>query len=51
MNHKDLLIKMNKIELKVIEQEISIKQIFAFLDHFIKEQNAPRKKIGFRTGK
>jgi len=51
MTHKDLLIKMNQIEFKVIEQEKSIRKIFAFLDHFIKERNTPRKRIGFKTGK
>lgn len=52
MTHKDLLIKMNELEAKVTNQDKSIKQIFAYLKQFIKEQEEPREPIGFkRPGK
>ncbi len=46
--HKDLLLKMNKLESKVINQDKSIKQVFDYLNRFIKENNKPKEAIGFK---
>ncbi len=49
LTHKDLLIKVNDLEVKVSNQSKSIKQIFAYLKELIKEQEHPREPIGFKT--
>lgn len=49
--HQDLLIKMNELESKVSNQDKSIKQVFAYLKQFVKEQEEPRNPIGFKTNK
>lgn len=51
LTHKDLLLKMNELENKVIKQDNSIKQVFANLKQFIKEQEKPREQIGFKQKK
>lgn len=48
LTHKDLLLKMEQLEKKVTNQDEKVKLVFEYLKQFIKEQNAPRKKIGFR---
>ena len=49
LTHKDLLIKVNDLEVKVSNQSKSIKQVFAYLKELIKEQEQPREPIGFKT--
>lgn len=51
LTRKDLLLKMNELENKVIKQDNSIKQVFANLKQFIKEQEKPREQIGFKQKK
>ena len=51
LTHKDLLLKMNELENKVINQDKSIKQVFAYLKQFIKESDKPREPIGFKPKK
>lgn len=51
LTHKDLLVKMNELESKVSNQEKSIKQVFAYLRQFVKEQEEPREPIGFKPTK
>jgi len=54
LTHKDMLIKMNALEVKVGNQDKSIKQIFSYIKQLIKEQDKPeppRKSIGFKTKK
>ncbi len=48
LTHKDLLVKMNKLESKVANHDISIKQIFAYLKQFIQTPNRPTEPIGFK---
>jgi len=48
LTHKDLLIKMNALETKVTNQDKSMKQIFAYLKQFIREQDKPKEPIGFK---
>ena len=50
MTHKDLM-KMNKMEAKISNQDRSIKQIFAYLRQLIKEDLEPRKPVGFKQRK
>jgi len=51
LTHKDLLLKMNELENKVINQDKSIKQVFAYLKQFIREREKPRESIGFKQKK
>ena len=48
LTHKDLLLKMEEMEKKVIGQDEKIGQIFNYLKQFIKDQETPRKRIGFK---
>ncbi len=49
LTHKDLLLKMGELEKKVNNQDEKVKMIFNYLKQFIKEQETPRKRIGFKT--
>jgi len=51
LTHKDLLLKMEDMEKKVSGQDEKIGQIFNYLKQFVKDQEAPRKRIGFKQGK
>lgn len=51
LTHQDLLIKMNELESKVTNQDKSIKQVFAYLKQFIKEQKEPIEPVGFKQKK
>ncbi len=46
--HKELLIKMNKLEAEVGNHSHSIKQIFDLLKRLVLENNEPATKIGFK---
>lgn len=48
ITHQDLLIKVNELESKVSNHDITIRQVFAYLEQFI-NQSEPRKPIGFRS--
>lgn len=48
LTHKDLLIEMEAIRKKVTGQDEKIQMIFNYLKQFIKEQETPRTKIGFK---
>ena len=48
LTHKDLLLKMDELERKVAGQDDKIKLVFDYLKQFIKEQEEPRKEIGFK---
>lgn len=50
ITHQDLLIKMNELESKVSNHDKSIKQVFAYLKQFVKDQEEPREPVGFKTG-
>jgi len=47
---KDVLLKINEIEQKVANQDEQISAIFDYLKKFIKEESAPRQKIGYKKG-
>jgi phage regulator Rha-like protein len=48
LTHKDLLIEMEEIRKKVSGQDEKIELIFNYLQQFIKEQETPRKSIGYK---
>ena len=48
LTHKDLLIEMEEIRKKVTGQDKKIELIFNYLKQFIKDQETPRKQIGFK---
>ncbi len=47
--HKDLIIKVNELENTIGNHDKSIKQLFDYLRQFIKHQEVPRKRIGFKV--
>jgi len=49
LTHKDMLLKMEELEKKVSSQDEKVMMIFNYLKQFIKEQETPRKRIGFKT--
>ena len=51
LTHRDLLLKMEEMEKKVVGQDEKIELIFDYLKQFIKEKEGPRNKIGFKTKK
>ena len=51
LTHKDLLLEMEEIRKKVTGQDEKIELIFNYLKQFIKEQETPRIKIGFKKDK
>lgn len=48
ITHKDLLLEMESIRKKVSGQDEKIELIFNYLKQFIKEQEIPREKIGYK---
>ena len=48
LTHKDLLLKMEEMEKKVIGQDEKIGQTFNYLKQFIKDKEPPRKRIGYK---
>jgi len=48
LSHKDLLLEMEEIRKKVTGQDDKIELIFNYLKQFITQQEAPRKKIGYK---
>lgn len=51
LTHKDLLLKMEELEKKVTGHDEKIQMIFEYLKQLVKEQDTPRKQIGFKTKK
>ena len=51
LTHKDLLIQMEKIRKKVTGQDEKIDLIFNYLQQFVKQQETPRKPIGYTSKK
>lgn len=47
LTHKDILLEMEEIRKKVSGQDKKIDLVFTYLKQFIKEQETPRKRIGF----
>ncbi len=48
LTHKDILLKLEELEKKVAGQDEKVMMIFNYLKQFIKEQEKPRKRIGFK---
>jgi hypothetical protein len=48
LTHKDLLLEMEEIRKKVGDQDEKIELIFNYLKQFVKEQNTPRVRVGFK---
>jgi len=51
LTHKDLLLEMEEIRKKISGQDEKIELIFNYLKQFIKDQEAPRESIGFKSNK
>jgi hypothetical protein len=49
LTHKDILMKLEEMERKVAGQDEKILMIFNYLKQFIKEQETPRKQIGYKN--
>lgn len=49
LTDKDILLKLEEMEKKVAGQDEKVMMIFNYLKQFIKEQETPRKKIGYKT--
>jgi uncharacterized membrane-anchored protein YjiN (DUF445 family) len=50
MSDKDVLLKVEKMEKKVLDQDEKIQIIFEYLKEFVKDQKKPYEPIGFKTG-
>jgi hypothetical protein len=48
MTHKDLLLKLEELEGKVIRQDDDIKMIFEYLKELLNPKTEPMRKIGFK---
>lgn len=47
--HKDLLLKMDELEKRLAGQDKKVALVFDYLRQFVKQQQEPRKQIGFRV--
>jgi len=50
-NHKDLLLKIEKIENKVSSHDEHIKVLFDYLKKLLQDEAKPRKQVGFKIKK
>ncbi|TVR37575.1 MAG: ORF6N domain-containing protein [Cryomorphaceae bacterium] len=48
LTHKDILLKLEEMEKRVAGQDEKIQMVFEYLKQFIREQETPRKKIGYK---
>ena len=51
LTNKDLLLKVEQVEKRMANQDEKIQLVFDYLKQFIKEQEQPRKEIGFKKGR
>ncbi|KPK36492.1 MAG: DNA-binding protein [Nitrospira bacterium SG8_35_1] len=51
MTNQEILLKVEQMERRVAGQDEIIQHIFEYLKQLIKEQDTPRKQIGFKTKK
>ena len=49
LTNKNLSLKINYLESKVGNHDKRIKQLFEYLNELIKQEEQPRKRIGFKT--
>jgi len=47
--HKDVFIKVDQVEKKLIKQDEKIELLFNYLTKFIEKEDNPRVEIGFKT--
>lgn len=48
LTHKDLLLKMEKIERSIGKHDMQITQVFQLIKQLVKQEESPRKKIGYK---
>jgi len=48
LTNKDILLKLEEMEKRVAGQDEKIQIVFEYLKQFIREQEIPRKKIGYK---
>jgi hypothetical protein len=48
LTHKDILLKLGKLERKIVRQDDDIKMIFEYLKELLNPKTEPMRKIGFR---
>lgn len=48
LTHKDILLKLEKLEKKQATQDTNIKQLYQYIKMLITEQQKPRPQIGFK---
>jgi hypothetical protein len=48
LSHKDLLQKLDQLERKVTDHDVSIQAIFQAIKTLLRPEPSPRKKIGFK---
>ena len=48
LTHKDILLKMEKLENKAVRQDADIKIIFKYLKELFNPKTEPMRKIGFK---
>ena len=51
LTHKDILLKLEKLERKEVQQDGDIKLIFKYLKELLNPQTEPMRKIGFKHKK
>lgn len=51
LTHKEILLKVEQMEKKLLSQDKKIVVVFDYLNQFIKEQEKPLKPIGFKRKK
>lgn len=49
--HKDILLKLEQLERKVLQQDDDIKLIFDYLKELLNPKTEPMRKIGFKRKK
>jgi len=48
ITQQDVLLKIQKIEKKIGKHDKKIQLVFDYLNQFIKQEDEPRKRIGFK---
>lgn len=48
MTNKDILLKLEKLERRVIKHDQNIKVVFGYLRELLNPQTEPQRKIGFK---
>ena len=51
LTHKDVLLKLEQLEKKVIQQDDDIKLIFNYLKELLNPKTEPMRKVGFKRSK